>query len=77
MTPLEQNKEAAAILKQTRKRMGLTQEQFAERYSPYVSLQTLKRWESAKTAIPAHFLLRLGLIKQVEVCPTCGQIIED
>ena len=46
----------ALLIKQTRKRMGLTQLQFAQRIG--VSFQTVNRWENGKTK-PLPIALRL------------------
>lgn len=46
----------AVLVKQTRKRMGLTQVQFAERIG--VSFQTVNRWERGKTK-PLPMALKL------------------
>ncbi len=55
MDQAKRHSEAATLVKELRRRLGLTQEQFAQRVG--VTYSTVNHWENGKR-IPQPFLLR-------------------
>jgi transcriptional regulator with XRE-family HTH domain len=68
--------DSVAAIKDARKRLGVTQEQFAS--MAHVSLATVQRWESGR-AVPSHYrtveeLRRLG-VRLPEAGPDAAEAV--
>ncbi|MFI2837579.1 helix-turn-helix domain-containing protein [Mycolicibacterium sp. PDY-3] len=61
------------LIKQTRERLGETQEQFAKRFA--VTTNTVSRWETGTYQVSldaVDWLLQYAESREVKCCPRCG-----
>jgi transcriptional regulator with XRE-family HTH domain len=71
--PVTESLSTAVLVKETRKRLGLTQLQFAQALG--VSFQSVNRWERSKTKPLPIVLKHIEVI--VKEMGTCGQDLLD